>query len=389
MTKKITSISNIYENIIGPILKNDNSIDAEYLTNFSLNLLAFTSSKKEWPIISNIIQNIKNELCVENEKLKQKICGIDFCNPIGLAAGFDKNGIAANIWRDFGFGFSEIGTVTKFAQLGNEKPRLFRLAKEQAALNRMGFNNNGASALVRNLINQNINKRNKREQFCLGINFGKSRVTSLANSTEDYIASLKLLIPYCDYATVNVSSPNTEGLRKLQDPNLLRELLKEIKLLPECPPLFVKIAPDLSFGEIDKICQLINDEKINGIIATNTSLDRMGLEDRIIKQTGIKLSEENGGLSGQPLRIKANKILQHIHTIDKNIVLIGVGGIDSPESAWERIASGASLIQLYTGWIFKGPRLVPDILNGIIKQLNLYEMSNIKEAIGSGLKWQE
>ena len=389
MTKKITSISNIYEYIIGPILKNDNSIDAEYLTNFSLNLLAFTSSKKEWPIISNIIQNIKNELCVENEKLKQKICGIDFCNPIGLAAGFDKNGIAANIWRDFGFGFSEIGTVTKFAQLGNEKPRLFRLAKEQAALNRMGFNNNGASALVRNLINQNINKRNKREQFCLGINFGKSRVTSLANSTEDYIASLKLLIPYCDYATVNVSSPNTEGLRKLQDPNLLRELLKEIKLLPECPPLFVKIAPDLSFGEIDKICQLINDEKINGIIATNTSLDRMGLEDRIIKQTGIKLSEENGGLSGQPLRIKANKILQHIHTIDKNIVLIGVGGIDSPESAWERIASGASLIQLYTGWIFKGPRLVPDILNGIIKQLNLYEMSNIKEAIGSGLKWQE
>ena len=389
MTKKITSISNIYENIIGPILKNDNSIDAEYLTNFSLNLLAFTSSKKEWPIISNIIQNIKNELCVENEKLKQKICGIDFCNPIGLAAGFDKNGIAANIWRDFGFGFSEIGTVTKFAQLGNEKPRLFRLAKEQAALNRMGFNNNGASALVRNLINQNINKRNKREQFCLGINFGKSRVTSLANSTEDYIASLKLLIPYCDYATVNVSSPNTEGLRKLQDPNLLRELLKEIKLLPECPPLFVKIAPDLSFGEIDKICQLINDEKINGIIATNTSLDRMGLEDRVIKQTGIKLSEENGGLSGQPLRIKANRILQHIHTIDKNIVLIGVGGIDSPESAWERIASGASLIQLYTGWIFKGPRLVPDILNGIIKQLNLYEMSNIKEAIGSGLKWQE
>ena len=389
MTKKITSISNIYENIIGPILKNDNSIDAEYLTNFSLNLLAFTSSKKEWPIISNIIQNIKNELCVENEKLKQKICGIDFCNPIGLAAGFDKNGIAANIWRDFGFGFSEIGTVTKFAQLGNEKPRLFRLAKEQAALNRMGFNNNGASALVRNLINQNIDKRNKREQFCLGINFGKSRVTSLANSTEDYIASLKLLIPYCDYATVNVSSPNTQGLRKLQDPTLLRELLKEIKLLPECPPLFVKIAPDLSFGEIDKICQLINDEKINGIIATNTSLDRMGLEDRIIKQTGIKLSEENGGLSGQPLRIKANRILQHIHTIDKNIVLIGVGGIDSPESAWERIASGASLIQLYTGWIFKGPRLVPDILNGIIKQLNLYEMSNIKEAIGSGLKWQE
>ena len=159
--------------------------------------------------------------------------------------------------------------------------------------------------------------------------------------------------------------------------------------MPNCPPLFVKIAPDLSFKDIEDICQLIIEEKINGIIATNTSLDRLGLENRKIEQTGLLLSEENGGLSGKPLQQKANKIIRHIHNIDKKIVLIGVGGIDSPEAAWERICSGASLVQLYTGWIYKGPQLVPEILSGIIKQLNNHQLSNIKDAIGSDLKWVE
>ncbi len=381
--------NNIYKKLVTPILKKDTGIDAESLTNFSLNLLTFSSNNRNWPLISRIIKNLNKEFCVVDKRLNQTICGIDFCNPVGLAAGFDKNGNAANIWKDFGFGFAEIGTVTKFAQSGNPKPRLFRLAKEEAALNRMGFNNNGAENLVKNFLKQNIALTKNRKNNCLGINFGKSKITSLVNATEDYLTSLKLLIPYCDYAAINVSSPNTEGLRKLQDPILLKELLREVKNLDNCPPLFVKIAPDLSYRDIEDICHLIIDENIDGIIATNTSLDRLGLEQRKIQQTGLSLTEENGGLSGRPLQLKANKIIQHIHNIDNNINLIGVGGIDSPESAWARICSGASLVQIYTGWIYKGPQLVPNILNGIIKQLNNHQLSNISEAIGSNLEWIE
>ena len=381
--------NNIYKNLVTPILKKDVGIDAEYLTNFSLSLLTFSSKNRNWPLISRIIKSLNQEFCVVDKRLHQKICGIDFCNPVGLAAGFDKNGNAVNIWKDFGFGFAEIGTVTKFAQSGNPKPRLFRLAKEQAALNRMGFNNNGAENLVKNFLKQNIDLKKHRKNNCLGINFGKSKITSLSKATEDYLTSLKLLIPYCDYAVINVSSPNTEGLRKLQDPILLKELLREVKNLDNCPPLFVKIAPDLSYKDIEDICQLIIDENIDGIIATNTSLDRLGFEQRKIKQTGLLLSEENGGLSGKPLQRKANQIIKHIHNIDNNINLIGVGGIDSPESAWERICSGASLVQIYTGWIYKGPQLVPNILNGILKQINIHQLSNVREAIGSNLEWIE
>ena len=381
--------NNIYKNLVTPILKKDTGIDAEYLTNFSLSLLTFSSNNRNWPLISRIIKSLNQEFCVVDKRLHQKICGIDFCNPVGLAAGFDKNGNAANIWKDFGFGFAEIGTVTKFAQSGNPKPRLFRLAKEQAALNRMGFNNHGAENLVKNFLKQNVDLKKHRKNNCLGINFGKSKITSLSKATEDYLTSLKLLIPYCDYAVINVSSPNTEGLRKLQDPILLKELLREVKNLDNCPPLFVKIAPDLSYKDIEDICQLIIDENIDGIIATNTSLDRLGFEQRKIKQTGLLLSEENGGLSGKPLQRKANQIIKHIHNIDNNINLIGVGGIDSPESAWERICSGASLVQIYTGWIYKGPQLVPNILNGILKQINIHQLSNVREAIGSNLEWIE
>ena len=381
--------NNVYKNLITPILKKDTGIDAEYLTNLSLSLLTFSSNKRNWPLFASVINTLNNEFCVVDQRLHQRVCGIDFSNPIGLAAGFDKNGNAANIWRDFGFGFAEIGTVTKFAQSGNPKPRLFRLAEEEAALNRMGFNNNGAKNLVKNFLKQGIEFKENRKNLCLGINFGKSKITSLSEASEDYLTSLKLLIPYCDYAVINVSSPNTEGLRKLQDPILLRELLREIKNLQNCPPLFVKIAPDLNLKDIEKICQLIIEDDIDGIIATNTSLDRLGLEKRKIKQTGLSLSEENGGLSGRPLQVKANQIIKHIHKFDKNINLIGVGGIDSPESAWERICSGASLVQIYTGWIYKGPQLVPDILNGLIKQLEIHQLSNIKEAIGSNLEWVE
>ena len=383
------SFSKTYDNLFRPILKNDNGIDAEVLTNLSLNLLAFCSSRRDWSIISAVLDAIKNDLIICNNKLHQQICGINFTNPLGLAAGFDKNGVATNIWQDFGFGFSEIGTITKFPQPGNPKPRLFRLANEQAALNRMGFNNDGADALLRNFERQKKCKSQSRQNLCIGINFGKSKITPLEEAKEDYLYSMKLLISHCQYAVINVSSPNTEGLRKLQNPDRLRELLREIKTINNCPPLFVKIAPDLSFKEIDDICQLIKDENIEGIIATNTSLDRLGLGERVLARSGFKLSEEKGGLSGQPLQTIANQILKYIHNQDKDIVLIGVGGIDSPKAAWQRICSGASLIQIYTGWIYQGPKLVPEILSGLLNQLNAHGLSNINEAVGSGLDWRE
>jgi len=381
--------NDLYNILLGQLLSQDEGIDAEILSNSALNAIKFASLNRNFPIIANILTSASTNLQRDYTSLNQIIFGSHFKNPLGLAAGFDKNGVGAGLWSYFGFGFAELGTITWHAQKGNPKPRLFRIAKEKAALNRMGFNNNGAENLVKNFVEQGIEFKKNRENICLGINFGKSKITGLSQAKDDYLTSLKLLIPYCDYAAINVSSPNTEGLRKLQDPILLKEILKEIKKLPNCPPLFVKIAPDLNLKDIEDICQLIIEENIDGIIATNTSIDRLGLENRKIRQTGLLLSEENGGLSGRPLQKKANQIIKHIHNIDKKIILIGVGGIDSPESAWERICSGASLIQLYTGWIYKGPKLVPDILEGIINQLNKHQLSNVKEAIGSDLKWVE
>ena len=212
MNNEFFSFAKIYENLFNPILKNDNGVDAESLTNFSLKLLSYCSKRRDWPLISNVFESIKEDLCIKDKRLNQEICGIHFINPLGLAAGFDKNGIAANTWQDFGFGFSEVGTITKFSQPGNPKPRLFRLAKEQAALNRMGFNNDGADALLRNLKSQNIYKYQKEKKICTGINFGKSQKTPLEEAKEDYIYSMKLLLPYCNYAVINVSSQNPKDV---------------------------------------------------------------------------------------------------------------------------------------------------------------------------------
>tara|TARA_B100000886_G_scaffold117053_1_gene78719 strand:- start:145 stop:705 length:561 start_codon:yes stop_codon:yes gene_type:complete len=182
MSQQKGIFKNLYKNLITPVLKKDGGIDAERLTNFSLGLLSFSSRRKNWPLIDSVLKNLNEEFCVADQRLFQNICGINFCNPVGLAAGFDKNGNAANIWKNFGFGFAEIGTVTKFAQDGNPKPRLFRLAEEEAALNRMGFNNNGANKLVQNFLEQGIESQKNKKNICLGINFGKSKITSLDNA---------------------------------------------------------------------------------------------------------------------------------------------------------------------------------------------------------------
>jgi dihydroorotate dehydrogenase len=253
----------------------------------------------------------------------------------------------------------------------------------------MGFNNQGAEACRRLLERQRLSPPGQRPAV-LGINLGKSRLTPLEQAPDDYAASLELLAPLADYAVINVSSPNTPGLRDLQDEVLLRRLVERLRRLPGCPPLLVKIAPDLEDDAIDAIARLAYQEGLAGVIAVNTSLDRLGLEQRLLPHSGKPLSEESGGLSGAPLRHRALEVLRRLRaTAGPALPLIGVGGIDSASAAWERIASGASLVQLYTGWIYGGPALVPRILEGLSRQLDRHGLGHIGEAVGCGLPWSD
>jgi dihydroorotate dehydrogenase len=250
----------------------------------------------------------------------------------------------------------------------------------------MGFNNGGAEAVARTLAGQ---PQRGRRSIPLGINLGKSKVTSLEMAPDDYASSLELLAPLADYAVINVSSPNTPGLRELQDERQLRRLVERLRRLPACPPLLVKIAPDLDDEAIDAIARLAYEEGLAGVIAVNTSLNRLGLEQRRLSQTGNRLAEEAGGLSGVPLRARALEVMRRLRvTAGPGLPLIGVGGIDSAQTAWERISAGASLIQLYTGWIYEGPMLVPAILEGLSAQLDRHGFRQISEAVGSGVPWR-
>ena len=378
-----------YQRWLGPVLANDDGLDAEQMSRAALTALAQASQRRRWPMVATVLDGLARDLQRRDLRLEQVLFGCRFANPVGLAAGFDKNGVAAGIWDRFGFGFAEVGTVTWHGQPGNPRPRLFRLAEEQAALNRMGFNNDGAQALLKTLERQRLDPPGRRPAV-LGINVGKSKITPLEQAPEDYAASLELLAPIADYAVINVSSPNTPGLRELQDSTQLRRLVERLRRLPSCPPLLVKIAPDLEDDAIDSIARLAYEEGLAGVIAVNTSLDRLGLEQRRLAQSGRTLQEEPGGLSGAPLRQRALAVIRRLRaSAGPALPLIGVGGIDSPEAAWERITAGASLVQLYTGWIFQGPELVPRILEGLQQQLDHHGLRSISEAVGSGLPWLE
>ena len=377
----------LYQRFVGPLLSRDDGADAEQLSQLTLQALGQASLRRNWPLVSSSLAGLGAELQRKDFRLEQTLFGCRFLNPVGLAAGFDKNAVAAGIWHLFGFGFAELGTITWHAQPGNPRPRLFRLADERAALNRMGFNNQGAEAARRTLERQALPAAGQRPAV-LGINLGKSKVTSLDLAPDDYASSLELLAPLADYAVINVSSPNTPGLRELQDEVQLRRLVERLRRLPACPPLLVKIAPDLEDDAIDAIARLAYEEGLAGVIAVNTSLNRLGLEGRRLAQTGKTLAEEAGGLSGAPLRQRALEVMRRLRvTAGPSLPLIGVGGIDSPESAWERITAGASLVQLYTGWIYGGPSLVPEILEGLSAQLDRHGFRNISEAVGSGVPW--
>lgn len=382
------STGSFYRRWLGPVLARDEGLDAEQLSRSALLALGQASLRRRWPGVSTVLDGVARELVRRDLRLEQVLFGCRFANPVGLAAGFDKNGVAAAVWDRFGFGFAEVGTVTWQAQPGNPRPRLFRLAAERAALNRMGFNNEGAAAMRRTLERQALPPPGQRPAV-LGINLGKSKLTALEQAPDDYASSLELLASLADYAVINVSSPNTPGLRELQDSVQLRRLVERLRRLPACPPLLVKIAPDLEDDAIDAIARLAYEEGLAGVIAVNTSLDRLGLAQRRLAQTGRTLAEEAGGLSGAPLRHRALEVMRRLRaTAGPALPLIGVGGIDSPEAAWERITAGACLIQLYTGWIFEGPDLVPRILEGLLLQLDRHGFRHLRDAVGSGVPWR-
>ena len=378
----------LYRRFVGPLLSRDDGADAEQLSQLSLQLLGQASLRRGWPLVGTTLAGLGAELQRRDLRLEQSLFGCRFLNPVGLAAGFDKNAVAAGVWHLFGFGFAELGTITWHGQPGNPRPRLFRLAAERAALNRMGFNNQGAQAVRRILERQALPPAGQRPAV-LGINLGKSKVTPLEQAADDYASSLELLAPLADYAVINVSSPNTPGLRELQDERQLRRLVERLRRLPACPPLLVKIAPDLDDEAIDAIARLAYEEGLAGVIAVNTSLHRLGLEQRRLPQSGRTLAEEAGGLSGAPLRGRALEVIRRLRvTAGPALPLIGVGGIDSPQAAWERISAGASLIQLYTGWIYQGPELVPAILEGLSGQLDRHGFRSLADAVGSGVPWR-
>ncbi len=294
--------------------------------------------------------------------LPTRAFGLTFPNPVGLAAGLDKNGAHIDALLALGFGFIEIGTVTPKPQAGNPKPRLFRLPQHGAIINRMGFNNLGVDALVENV------RRAQRRSGLLGINIGKNKDTPNEQAAQDYLFCLERVFPLADYVTVNISSPNTAGLRELQEESALRQLLSRLRDAQETlgsrhrkrVPMLVKLAPDLSDRDIDAACRVLGDLNIDGVIATNTTITRPGAA------ANHALAKQAGGLSGTPLMEQSTLVLRKLRKgLPESIPLIGVGGIDSGADALTKISAGATLVQLYSGLVYRGPELIGECIESI------------------------
>ncbi len=320
---------------------------------------------------------LRRTLVVDDPVLSQTIVGIAFPRPLGLAAGFDKNATEVDVWGPLGFGYSEVGTVTAVAQPGNPTPRLFRLSRDGALLNRMGFNNDGArSAITR------LSRRCEPEP--VGLNLGKTKMTPPERAAADYFESARTVRDNADYLVINVSSPNTPGLRDLQAVESLRPIVDAVRSASDLP-LFVKIAPDLSDEDIDAVTDLALELGLTGLIATNTTISRDGLATPASEVAALGA----GGVSGIPVAERALEVLQQIRQrAGDDLVLIGVGGISTAQQAWERINAGASLLQGYTGFIYGGPDWIRDIHLGLAQQVRRHGLGNISEAVGAGLSWQ-
>ncbi|KAB1503646.1 quinone-dependent dihydroorotate dehydrogenase [Corynebacterium sp. 320] len=317
-------------------------------------------------------------MVVHDPVLSQTVAGIDFPRPLGLAAGFDKNAEEVDAWGPIGFGFAEVGTVTSVEQPGNPTPRLFRLPEDRALLNRMGFNNDGAEAAARRLARRSTN-------IPIGVNMGKTKRCEPEQAPGDYRASTAFVADVADYLVINVSSPNTPGLRDLQAVESLKPIIAAVQETSD-KPLFVKIAPDLSNEDIDAVTDLALETGIAGLIATNTTISREGLatDGTYVRSLGA------GGVSGAPVAARAQEVLERIYArAGSRLILIGVGGIETPRQAWERIAAGATLLQGYTPFIYGGPDWIRDIHLGLAQQVRAHGFSNISEAVGCGLPWRE
>ena len=299
---------------------------------------------------------------VKDTSLEREVFGLKFDNPVGLAAGFDKDAKLFDELASFGFGFIEIGTVTPLPQDGNPKPRLFRLKDDSGLINRMGFNNQGIEAVVARL-------RRKKSDIIIGGNIGKNKVTPNEEAANDYAICFEKLFPYVDYFAVNVSSPNTPGLRDLQEKAPLTALLNSLQELNNKKdirkPILLKIAPDLTNEQLDDIIDIVADTKIDGVIATNTTIDRSGLKTDKNKVDAIG----NGGLSGKPVGLRSTEVIKYLaDKSNRAFPIIGVGGIHSAEDALEKLDAGATLLQVYTGFIYQGPSLVKRINKAILKR---------------------
>jgi dihydroorotate dehydrogenase len=334
---------NAYERFVRPLLF---SLDAEAAHHFTIALLGGASH------VDLALRALRS---FQPSSKPKTLFGLNFPNPIGLAAGLDKNGIALPAWAALGFGFVEIGTVTAKPQPGNPKPRIFRLPAQQALINRLGFNNDGADAIADRL--RRLRTNGRWPAVPVGINIGKSRATSLEQAKDDYLYSFRLLRDFADYITLNISSPNTPGLRELQEPQRLSELLHAIGNEPEATqkPVVVKISPDLSSAEVKGILAVCEDNGVGAIIATNTTLDHSSVPPQL---------DHTGGLSGAPLREKSTVLIREI-AARSTISVIASGGICDAESACEKFQAGAQLIQLYSGLVYRGPRLLREIMDSL------------------------
>ncbi len=298
---------------------------------------------------------------ISNPKLERKVAGITFPNPVGLAAGLDKNALLIDSWSAFGFGFVEIGTVTPLPQAGNEQPRLFRLPEDEGLINRMGFNNDGMEVIAERL-------HQKKSNIIVGGNIGKNKLTPNEQATDDYLKCFHRLYDYVHYFVVNVSSPNTPNLRQLQEKEPLKQLLttlqKENFRKPKAKPIFLKIAPDLTSEQLDDIIEIVKETSIAGVIATNTTISREGLktDPEKIKKIGA------GGLSGKPVKQRSTEVIRYLaEKSGKSFAIVGVGGIHTAEDALEKIRAGADLVQVYSGFIYEGPALVKKINKAVLK----------------------
>lgn len=302
--------------------------------------------------------------------LETTVFGVTFPGPVGLAAGFDKNGSGINAWGPLGFGYAEVGTVTAQAQPGNPAPRLFRLPQDRALLNRMGFNNHGAGELA-------IKLTRSRSTVPIGVNIGKTKITPPERAVDDYAESARLCGPLADFVVVNVSSPNTPGLRDLQAVASLRPILAAVRA-ETTKPVLVKIAPDLSDDDVDEIADLAVELGLAGIVATNTTISREGLLTPGVDELGA------GGVSGPPVAARSLEVLRRLHKrVGGQLVLISVGGIETADDAWERITAGASLVQGYTGFIYSGGLWAKHIHDGVAARLKAGGFASLADAVGS------